>query len=100
MNVRNEMYTDSITPGFIAIFVAILLSALLVPFSQWMQRRGLPKALAVAISMLSLLIVIAGLITVIIITVRRGLPELVDQSTVKYEDFVAWLAGDPFFIDE
>jgi putative heme transporter len=84
----------------VPVFVAILLSALLVPFSQWMQRRGLPKALAVAISMVSLLVVLAGLITVIVITVRRGLPALVEQSTEKYQDFTAWLAGEPFFIDE
>lgn len=30
MNVRNEMYTDSITPGFVAIFVAILLFVILL----------------------------------------------------------------------
>lgn len=82
----------------VPVFVAILLSALLVPFSNWLQRRGIPKALAVAIAMLSLLVVIAGLITVIVITVRRGLPELVDTTMVKYEDFVAYLAQPPLNI--
>ncbi|HWM33379.1 MAG TPA: AI-2E family transporter [Pseudolysinimonas sp.] len=84
----------------VPVFVAILLSALLVPFSQWLQRRGIPKGLAVAICEVGLLVVIAGLITVIVITVRRGIPELVEQTTDKYQDFVAWLAGDPFFLDE
>jgi predicted PurR-regulated permease PerM len=82
----------------VPVFVAILLSALLVPFSRWMQRHGLPKGVTVAIAMLSLLIVIAGLITVIVITVRRGLPELVETTQVKYEDFVAWLAQPPLNI--
>jgi predicted PurR-regulated permease PerM len=43
-----------------------------------------------------LLIVIAGLITVIVIFVRRGFPELQQQTIAKYEEFVNWLAGEPF----
>ena len=84
----------------VPVFVAILLSALLVPFCVWLQRKGWPKALAVALCELGLLIVIAGLITVIIITVRRGLPDLVETTQVKYEDFVQFLAAPPLNLSE
>lgn len=46
MNVRNEMYTDSITPGFIAIFVAILLFVLLLfPVIDYVSYRKAKKNL-------------------------------------------------------
>ncbi len=84
----------------VPVFVAILLSALLVPLCVWLQKKGIPKGIAVAICEVGLLIVIAGLITVIVITVRRGLPELVTQSTEKFHEFTRWLAGDPFYLDQ
>jgi predicted PurR-regulated permease PerM len=84
----------------VPIFVAILLSALLVPLCNWLQRKGWPKALAVAVCEVGLLIVIAGLITAIVITVRRGLPDLIDTTQVKYEDFVQYLASPPLNLSE
>ena len=84
----------------VPVFVAILLSALLVPFCNWLQRKGWPKALAVALCEIGLLIVIAGLITVIVITVRRGLPDLVETTQVRYEEFVQFLAAPPLNLSE
>jgi len=84
----------------VPVFVAILLSALLVPLCNWLQRKGWPKALAVALCEIGLLIVIAGLITVIVITVRRGLPDLVETTQVRYEDFVQFLAAPPLNLSE
>ncbi len=84
----------------VPVFVAILLSALLVPFCNWLQRKGWPKALAVALCEIGLLIVIAGLITVIVITVRRGLPDLIATTQVRYEDFVRFLAAPPLNLSE
>jgi predicted PurR-regulated permease PerM len=84
----------------VPVFVAILLSALLVPLCNWLQRKGLPKALAVAVCEVGLLVVIAGLITVIVITVRRGLPDLVETTQVRYEDFVEYLAAPPLNLSE
>lgn len=80
----------------VPVFVAILLAALLVPLKNWLVAHKWPKGLAVAVCELGLLVVIAGLITVIVIFVRRGFPELQEQTVTKYEDFVTWLAGEPF----
>jgi predicted PurR-regulated permease PerM len=84
----------------VPVFVAILLSALLVPLCNWLQRKGWPKALAVAVCELGLLIVIAGLITVIVITVRRGLPDLIETTQIRYEDFVDFLAAPPLNLSQ
>ncbi|HEV7742855.1 MAG TPA: AI-2E family transporter [Pseudolysinimonas sp.] len=80
----------------VPVFVAILLSALLVPLKNWLIRHRWPRGLAVAVCELGLLVVIAGLITVVVIFVRRGFPQLQDQTTAKYGDLVAWLSGEPF----
>ncbi|MEO8262192.1 MAG: AI-2E family transporter [Pseudolysinimonas sp.] len=80
----------------VPVFVALLLAALLVPVKNWLVRKGWPKGLAVAVCELGLLVVIAGLITVVVIFVRRGFPELQDQTVTKYDEFVGWLSGEPF----
>jgi len=84
----------------VPVFVAILLAALLVPFCNWLQRKGWPKGLAVAVCEIGLLIVIAGLITVIVITVRRGLPDLIETTQVKFDEFVLYLASPPLNLSE
>jgi predicted PurR-regulated permease PerM len=80
----------------VPVFVAILLAALLVPLKNWLVRHRWPRGLAVAVCELGLLVVIAGLITVVVIFVRRGFPELQDQTVTKYQDLVTWLGGEPF----
>lgn len=84
----------------VPVFVAVLLSALLVPFCKWLQRKGLPKGLAVAICEVGLLVVIAGLVTVIVIAVSRGLPDLIDTTQLKYDQFVEFLASPPLNLSE
>jgi predicted PurR-regulated permease PerM len=80
----------------VPVFVAILLAALLVPLKNWLVAHRWPRGLAVAVCEVGLLVVVAGLITVIVIFVRRGFPELQQQTVTKYEGFVDWLSGPPF----
>ncbi|HTL41466.1 MAG TPA: AI-2E family transporter [Pseudolysinimonas sp.] len=80
----------------VPVFVAILLAALLVPLKNWLVAHRWPRGLAVAVCEVGLLVVIAGLITVVVIFVRRGFPELQSQTVTKYDDFVTWLSGPPF----
>jgi predicted PurR-regulated permease PerM len=84
----------------IPFLVALLVAALLVPFSQWLQRHRWPKWLAVAVSMLGTIAIITGLIVVVVTQVRRGLPDLQEQSLQAYDDFRAWLLTSPLGIDE
>lgn len=84
----------------IPFFVALLLAALLVPFSNWLQRKGWPKWLAVAVNELAVIAVVAGLITVVVIQVRSGLPDLQAQTMAKYEDLKDFLLAPPFYLTE
>jgi predicted PurR-regulated permease PerM len=84
----------------IPFFVALLLAALLVPFSSWLQRKGWPKWLAVVVNELAVIAVVAGLITVVVIQVRSGFPDLQRQTLEKYEDFKDFLLASPLHLTE
>jgi predicted PurR-regulated permease PerM len=82
----------------IPFFIGVLLAALLVPFSNWLQRKGWPKWLAVAVNELALIAVLGGLITLIVFQVRAGWPSLQRQTLERWDEFTAYLAQPPFEI--
>ncbi|PZQ89968.1 MAG: AI-2E family transporter [Leifsonia xyli] len=84
----------------IPLMVAMLLSALLVPFSNWLQRHRWPKWAAVAVSEVGILAVLTGLIWLTVSTVRSGYPALVDQTAARWEDFKVWLRDSPLHVSE
>jgi predicted PurR-regulated permease PerM len=84
----------------VPLMVAMLLAALLVPFSNWLQKHRWPKWAAVAVSEVGVLGIIAGLVWLIWITVRSGGPALVDQTQLRWEDFKQWLLESPLHLSE
>jgi putative heme transporter len=84
----------------IPVLVAVLLGALLVPFSQFLQRHRWPKWLGVTVALLSALTVVGGLLTLGISQIVRGSDELAAQSLVAWEDFREWLLEGPLRITE
>lgn len=84
----------------IPLLVAVLLGALLVPFSSFLQRHRWPKWLAVTAALLSAFVVVGGLLTLGITQIVRGSDELAAQSLVAWDDFRAWLLAGPLHITE
>ena len=84
----------------IPILVAVLIGALLVPFSAFLQRHAWPKWLAVTVAMLSALAVVGGLLTLGITQIVRGADDLAAQSLVAWDDFRVWLLEGPMHITE
>ncbi len=84
----------------IPILVAVLVGALLVPFSGLLQKHRWPKWLAVTTAMLSALVVVGGLLTLGITQIVRGSDELAAQSLVAWDEFREWLLEGPFHITE
>jgi predicted PurR-regulated permease PerM len=84
----------------IPFFVALLLAALLVPFSNWLQRKGWPKWLAVAVNELAVIAVVAGLITVVVSQVRSGFPALQEQTLARYDDLKEYLLNSDLHLTE
>ncbi|PZR53973.1 MAG: hypothetical protein DI537_55085, partial [Stutzerimonas stutzeri] len=83
----------------VPILVAVLISALLVPFSAFLQRHGWPKWLAVAVALLGTIAVIGGLVTVVVLEVRRGYDDLQVATLAAVDEFRAWLLASPLHID-
>lgn len=63
-----------LTSIVVPLMVAMLLAALLVPFSNFLQRHRWPRWAAVALSEIGVLAILAGLIWLIWFTVRAGTP--------------------------
>jgi putative heme transporter len=80
----------------IPFFIGVLLAALLVPFSTWLQRKGWPKWLAVAVNEIAVIAVIGGLITLIVFQVRAGFPALQERTLQRYDELKEFLAQPPF----
>jgi putative heme transporter len=79
----------------IPFMVALLLSALLVPFVNTLVRHRWPRGLAIALAMVGTLAIVGGLIFLIVWQVRAGYPELRDRSIVAFEQFRDYLAISP-----
>jgi predicted PurR-regulated permease PerM len=82
----------------IPVLVAVLLSALLVPFAEFLQRHRWPKWLAVTVAMLTTLAAVAGLLTLGISQIVRGSGDLARQSVIAWEEFREWLLEGPLHI--
>lgn len=79
----------------IPIAVAVLLSALLTPLKNRLLRFGWPRWLAVVTTFVGLLVVLAGLITLVVITFREGLPGFETQVAKSYSKLIEFLKTSP-----
>jgi predicted PurR-regulated permease PerM len=84
----------------IPILVAVLVGAILVPFSGFLQRHRWPRWTAVTVAMLTLLVVVAGLLTLGITQIVRGSSDLAAQSLVAWDEFRTWLLEGPFHVTD
>lgn len=84
----------------IPLFIAVILSALLVPFSNLLQRHGWPKWLAVTVAEVGVLAAVAGLIYLVVTQIIGQYGALRDQSLEAYEGFKEYLSESPLQISE
>lgn len=68
----------------IPFLVGIVVSALLVPISNWMQRHHVPKWLAVVISLLGGLAAIGALVWLVVDQIIASYPSLRDRTVDQY----------------
>ena len=84
----------------IPLLVAVVLSALLVPFKNVLVRHRWPRWLAIATAEVGTLVVVAGLIFLVATQVSSGFDDLKQQSINSYNDLKAFLANGPLQISE
>ena len=84
----------------VALAVAVLLAAMLSPVSKRLQRWGLPRGPATAITVLGGVVLILGTLTLIGNQIANQAGELADNVVTGFNSFVVWLRDGPLPIDE
>jgi len=65
----------------VPVLLAIMVTAMLVPLVDALDRRGLPRGVAVAAVLLSSFVVVGGILAFVVSQFIHGAPALVDQVT-------------------
>ncbi|HEV7624674.1 MAG TPA: AI-2E family transporter, partial [Amnibacterium sp.] len=84
----------------IPLVVAILLSALLTPLKHLLERRGLPRWLAVLLTFLTMLVAVGGLITLVVFTVSSGVDQFDKHLVAFYGSTLDALRSSPLGISQ
>ncbi|MCV7195651.1 AI-2E family transporter [Mycobacterium angelicum] len=79
----------------VPVLLAMMISALLVPVVDWLDRRGLPRGVAVTLVILGGFSVLGGLLAFVIIQFIAGLPDLVKQVEHSIDSSRRWLIQGP-----
>ena len=88
-------------PFLVPLTFAALLAMLLLPITQWLERKGVNKALATVLSLLAFLAVFAGIITFVawqVADMASDASKIEQQVSARYEqlrDFIAEKVGIP-----
>ncbi|MCU1517058.1 MAG: hypothetical protein JWQ75_1779 [Pseudarthrobacter sp.] len=83
----------------IPILIALILSAAIGPFVNLLRRRGMPGGLATAVAFIGLLLLLAGVSTVIYFSVRNQWAELAEQASSGLDELEQFLLTGPVPID-
>jgi putative heme transporter len=83
----------------IPVLIALILAAAIGPFVNLLRRRGLPGGAATAVAFVALLLLLAGVGTVIYFSVRSQWGELVQQASRGLDELESFLLSGPVPID-
>lgn len=79
----------------IPVLIALILAAAIGPFVNMLRRRGWRGGLATGVAFLGLLIVLGGVITVIVFSVRSQWDELISQAARGLDELENFLLTGP-----
>jgi putative heme transporter len=79
----------------VPVMLALMLSALLVPAVDSLDRRGFPRGGAVALVLLTGFGILGGIMSFVVSQFAAGLPSLVDQITHSIDSTRRWLISGP-----
>lgn len=82
----------------VPVLVALMLSALLVPVVDWLDRRSVPRGAAVTLVLLAGFAILGGILSFVISEFVIGLPDLVDQVTHSIDSTRKWLIEGPMHL--
>ncbi len=82
----------------VPVLLALMLSALLMPIVDWLDRRGAPRGGAVALVMLSGFAILGGILTFVVSQFIVGVPDLVNEVTRSIDTAKKWLIEGPLHL--
>src|SRR5277367_1482809 len=82
----------------VPLLLALMLSALLVPIVDWLDRRGAPRGGAVALVILAGFAILGGILTFVVSQFIVGVPDLVNEVTRSIDTAKKWLIEGPLHL--
>ena len=82
----------------VPVLLALMISALLVPAVDWIDRRGLRRGIAVALVLFGGFAIFGGILAFVIVQFVYGLPDLTEQVTRSIESTRKWLIEGPLHL--
>jgi putative heme transporter len=80
---------------FVPVALALMLSALLLPGVDWLNRRRVPRGAAVFLLLLLGLAAVGGILAFVVSQFIEGVPGLVDQVKHSIDTATRWLIEGP-----
>ncbi|WP_254678090.1 AI-2E family transporter [Agrococcus sp. SGAir0287] len=84
----------------IPLMVAALLTALMIPLVEWLQRHRWPRGLAVAVAVVLLLAAVTALFWLAVSQIRGGYPDLQRRALASYDGLRQLLLESPLHLTE
>ncbi|WP_022910630.1 AI-2E family transporter [Aestuariimicrobium kwangyangense] len=84
----------------VPLFVAVLFTAALWPMVEWLKRRGVPRGLAVALSMLMVLVLVGGIFTLVGAQIVSQSDQLGVEALKSYAQVIDWLTHGPLHLHQ
>ncbi len=79
----------------VPVALAVILTALLLPVVDWLDRRGAPRGAAVAAVLLSGFAFFGGIMSFVVSQFISGLPDLTERVTRSIDNATRWLMEGP-----
>ena len=79
----------------VPVALAVILTALLLPAVDWLDRRGAPRGAAVALVLLTGFSAFGGILSFVVSQFISGLPGLTEQVTRSIDNATQWLIEGP-----
>jgi predicted PurR-regulated permease PerM len=79
----------------VPVALALMVTALMIPAVDFLDRRGAPRGGAVALVLLTGVAIVGGVLTFVVSQFVTGLPGLVEQVTQSIESTRTWLIEGP-----
>ena len=84
----------------VPVALALMVSALMIPAVDFLDRRGAPRGGAVALVLLTGMAIVGGVLAFVISQFVTGVPGLVDQVTQSIDSTRAWLIEGPLHLSK